>query len=501
MRGIKRCLFWTLIAVCWAATAGLCLEMYERYRFRAAIPAMQAYGRERWALAAAADEAVVKKYAGRRPDVGADMRAREAFAAMDDAQRREQAAAREELVLVCDGHGRIRRIYDGSSLAPVRRIAEAAGEGDRLSLILPPDPAVDAETAIRAVVAGKQHQSREYPVPQPDETTHVLQFFFYPFADEQGQVAEIGVFVRDSIWDVLWKRFKPNVHQNDAFDIRTNRYGFRDEDIIVPKPAGVFRIACIGGSTTAEGPSNELTYPKMVQRKLRDHFSTNAIEVLNCGVFGATSAVELELLPAVLQTEPDLIVQYNFVNDLIQDFPTWIHPKRPLREPVKTLKRFLRHSHFMLQHCNRFLLPPAQELARRMDERILDNLRRIRARTREAGVEMAVCSFARPEVARLNVQERAYYNYLINTMQWGRMMDMESYVMLVDLYNGLIKSWAAEEGVRYIPVAERVNGGTLEFTDICHMHLSAMDQKAEVVAQTLIDHLAPRFPSSNKATQ
>ncbi len=501
MRGIRRYLFWTLIAVFWAATAGLCLEAYERYRFRAAIPAMQAYGQERWQAATETDAAIIEKYAGENPDIGADMRAREAFAAMDDEQRREQAAARDELVLVCDASGRIRRVYAGSSLEPVHRIAEAAREGDRLSDLLPPNLVADAEAAIQAVVAGRQHQPREYPVPQPDETIHVLQFFFYPFANEQGKVAEVGVFVRDSIWDVLWKRFKPNIHQNDAFDFRTNRFGFRDEEIAVPKPPGAYRIACVGGSTTAEGPSNDLTYPKMVQRKLRDHFKTDAIEVLNCGVFAVSIAAEVELLPDVLQTEPDLIVHYNFVNDLMHDFSAWIRPESVFGEPVKTLKSLLRRSHFLLQHCNRFLLPPEQELARRMDATILHNLRRIRAEARAAGVDMAVCSFARPEIARLNAQDRAYYDYLINTMLWGRMMNMESYVMLTDLYNRSIKSWAAEEGMRYIPVAEHVNAGTLEFTDICHMHLSAMERKAEVVAQALIEHLASRFTSSNKETQ
>ena len=194
-----------LIAVFWAAAAGLCLEAYERYRFRAAIPAMQAYGQERWKLAAQSDAAIIEKYAGGKPDIGADMRAREAFAAMDEEQRREQAAARDELIIICDTDGRIRRVYAGSSLEPVRCIAEAAREGDRLSDLLPPNLVADAEAAIQAVVAGRQHQPREYPVPQPDKTIHVLQFFFYPFADEQGRVVEVGVFVRDSIWDVLWR--------------------------------------------------------------------------------------------------------------------------------------------------------------------------------------------------------------------------------------------------------------------------------------------------------
>jgi len=40
----------------------------------------------------------------------------------------------------------------------------------------------------------------------------------------------------------------------------------------VPKPAGVFRIACVGGSTTVEGPHNELTYPNYLERMLGARF-------------------------------------------------------------------------------------------------------------------------------------------------------------------------------------------------------------------------------------
>jgi hypothetical protein len=48
--------------------------------------------------------------------------------------------------------------------------------------------------------------------------------------------------------------------------------GYRMREIALPKPAGLVRVVCIGGSTTVAGRTNDETYPALPERKLQARF-------------------------------------------------------------------------------------------------------------------------------------------------------------------------------------------------------------------------------------
>ncbi|HOT49734.1 MAG TPA: hypothetical protein PLI07_02075 [Candidatus Hydrogenedentes bacterium] len=69
---------------------------------------------------------------------------------------------------------------------------------------------------------------------------------------------------RESLYEELWRKMRPYVYRDDTFGpwtLWTNSAGFRDDEIVLPKPPGIYRILCIGGSTTFERVRNDLTYP------------------------------------------------------------------------------------------------------------------------------------------------------------------------------------------------------------------------------------------------
>jgi heterodisulfide reductase subunit A-like polyferredoxin len=59
--------------------------------------------------------------------------------------------------------------------------------------------------------------------------------------------------------------------------------------VIVPKPKGVLRIVCVGGSTTEEGNDTQSTYPNIMEHKLRNYFKTDKIDVVNVVFVGGRS--------------------------------------------------------------------------------------------------------------------------------------------------------------------------------------------------------------------
>jgi hypothetical protein len=73
----------------------------------------------------------------------------------------------------------------------------------------------------------------------------------------------------------------------------------------------------------------------------------------------------------------------------------------------------------------------------------------------------------------------------MNNMLWGRLINMASYLRLLDRYNDRVRAFCAERGLRVIPVAESLHGGTECFTDICHLRPGGIERKAQIVFDAL----------------
>ncbi len=107
------------------------------------------------------------------------------------------------------------------------------------------------------------------------------------------------------------------------FDVRTNAHGLRGPEITTPKPAGTFRVLCVGDSCTfGSGAGGDRTYPAQLEQLLRARHPGRSIEVLNAGVPGFTSYQGLMYLrSAGLDLSPDAVVIALGFND--------IQPARP----------------------------------------------------------------------------------------------------------------------------------------------------------------------------
>ena len=98
-----------------------------------------------------------------------------------------------------------------------------------------------------------------------------------------------------------------------------NDLGYRGPEIILPKPEGTFRIVTMGGSTTySTGTTAEEAYPALLQSILRDEYGYTNIEVVNGGVSGYTTwEILTDFQFRVLELEPDMLIFYEAVNDLV----------------------------------------------------------------------------------------------------------------------------------------------------------------------------------------
>ena len=102
-------------------------------------------------------------------------------------------------------------------------------------------------------------------------------------------------------------------------DIRTNRYGLRGGDPVIPKPAGTFRILMMGDSYTFGFPvRDEEAFCYRIQEGLRAQGLP--VEVINAGVSGYSPTLHyISLRDQFLEFQPDLVVLWYDLGDIQED--------------------------------------------------------------------------------------------------------------------------------------------------------------------------------------
>ena len=264
-----------------------------------------------------------------------------------------------------------------------------------------------------------------------------------------------------SLWLRRWKEYQPGARAEVVtggvrFVIQMNSYGFRTHEFEVPKPEGVVRIICIGGSTTVAGRTNEDTYPALLETRLRERFPGLPIEVLNFGISSVTTEYWHTRLGEVLGYEPDVIVQYQGINDI-----SWRHLPR-YAESHRT--RGAAYRSLLLQRLFPF---PAEELEPYLED-TFESMAAMSRAARERGVAYLAGSFAGPDPAGERDEFRRHLDY--NAEYWMRKFPMHSYATwaaIVARYNRLFVEFAERHHVPYVLVHEQLDDPAL-FIDVCH---------------------------------
>jgi len=316
---------------------------------------------------------------------------------------------------------------------------------------------------------------------------------------ERTHTPEFSEAFDDDLWREKWFAYEPGkalhskVGEQD-YSVEINSHGFRSREVLVPKSAGTFRIVCVGASTTVEGFTNESTYPALLERRLNERYGAGRFEVVNGGVSGMRAADELRKLPAYLELQPDLLLEYNAINDLCwgvlsdleKDAPTW--------------RWWFWRSAFLRFHLDRPFQPSSEEMGRICRNTFLPSLRALHTRAGKRGVDVVFVSFLRPEAALLDGDERDFFQQNLRR-RWGRWSaSLASYTRLVDAYNRELAAQCAAIGAGFLDVLPGFDGGTEEFLDICHMTPRGIERKVERIFEALCAYLEQRHPGAVSAT-
>lgn len=273
---------------------------------------------------------------------------------------------------------------------------------------------------------------------------------------------------------------------------RTNNFGFRDKDFVVPKPTNVFRIICIGASTTEEGISNKETYPKFLEEKLLKHFNNYNIEVFNCGISGMMFEKHLARIPDYLFLQPDMVIMYEGINDIVYELFPRLFDGYPT--PIRFLLIF---SQYFRKFLHNTLPYSSTDIQNELDRLLIHYVNQLYLIFNQEGIDFCIASIGVPYRDKLSPIEQDYYDYYYNKEWGGANSNFELYCTAMRMFNEKLREFCRKNGILYIPVEENMPPSIRYFGDICHMRQDGIKLKAKIMADTLIPYLEQKFSAQN----
>ncbi len=118
--------------------------------------------------------------------------------------------------------------------------------------------------------------------------------------------------------NVRYRSFSSEGDRVVQLDVVNNSHGFRAHEFPATKRPNDYFVLCLGGSTTwgASSPTNDTTWPELLERQLAETYPDKNVKVFNFGVTAATTAYSVVSLSLIgIHLRPDLVIVYHGMND------------------------------------------------------------------------------------------------------------------------------------------------------------------------------------------
>ncbi|HJN73475.1 MAG TPA: SGNH/GDSL hydrolase family protein [Myxococcota bacterium] len=274
-------------------------------------------------------------------------------------------------------------------------------------------------------------------------------------------------------------------------DVRINSWGFRDDEVVEPKPERALRVWVVGGSTTFDiySRDNASAWPNLVEQRLQAALPERSVEVLNAGIPGDAlmgSIKELETWGE--RFDPDLVVLYHGPNDLrmqrVQEELQKGPPKLP-PQPLLTrlaLPRLLARGSRPQAWTQGGTFLPEQHLS--MAEQGLRDAIRL---TRQLGADPLLVTHP----LRVVRASDGSLGHEMNELAQLLMLPPEESVKAFDAYNELVRGIAKRERIQLAEVAPAVDSSPENWGDLTHFRRPGSEICAQVVSEALLE--SPRM--------
>jgi lysophospholipase L1-like esterase len=272
----------------------------------------------------------------------------------------------------------------------------------------------------------------------------------------------------------------------------------RIQKAAVPKPSGLYRIICLGGSTT-EGKTNEYSYPQELEKMLQSKFSQKKIEVINGGhSFYSTQHSIIQYLFYLKDLEPDLIIFFHSFNDIMYSFTMPTMSSAPFKTDYGHFYGALRNLRYPIlfeDFLSRFffadIVRPAPQAVPFSDFKSLPifkrNIETMIKITQIEDVDLILSNQAHRLSDKNDTSRDAMgltHRFLIDETHYA---DEKSWYMAMELLNKTTDETAERFDVPMVDQATFFKGKRDLFTDCVHLTSEGTAKKAELFFEKIVD--------------
>jgi lysophospholipase L1-like esterase len=266
----------------------------------------------------------------------------------------------------------------------------------------------------------------------------------------------------------------------------------------VPKPKDVYRIICLGGSTTEEGTLKGNTYPKLLEEVLHRKYPNRKIEVINAGkYFYNTQHSLIQYLFYLKDLTPDLIIHFDASNDLITSFIMPPYSSSPFRIDYGHFYGALARIHYPMkfeEFLSRFFyydlfrpkLKPTTFSDFKSQYSFRRNLETLIEITKCEGISLILSNQAHC-LSEKNDSDLNFLGYLRDfQVDNEHYADEKSWYKGIELFNQITKETAERFSIPFVDQASAYRGRRELFTDAFHLKPEGRKLKARLFFEKIV---------------
>lgn len=289
-------------------------------------------------------------------------------------------------------------------------------------------------------------------------------------------------------------------------NINTNSKGFLDDEFDAKKPAGGYRIVCLGDScTVVPSPYN---YPAALEKKLHEAMPGRVIEVINAGCPGYDSMQARTWYAEEIDGyEHDMLIIYVGWNDMGQYNPDGLVYKQDetgyLTNPTLLQKAILhcyllRSVYFvtgLFERSSELTMEPltgedAKTYHNFYPSHFEKNLSEVVNLAKSRGRKVFLCDYAGIVLPNPTSEEKDKIHF-----PRGMGRNLTKYLALLDSYRTALKNISAKTGTPLIDLAAGFPDASSRkcFTDSCHFGNEGSDRIAGQIVPVISPIVAAYF--------